>query len=256
MKPRDCGGASQGRRPASGAFVAFSRQLDALRRISNYPVTLSGLKRIEAKRDPDATRARILDAAVAEFAGKGLGGARVDEIAVRAGVNKRMLYHYFGNKDDLFLAALESAYADIRDAEQALDLELLAPVEAMRQLVEFTFDYFVLRPEFVTLLNSENLHRARHLQRSGRIRAMHSPLIDLIEGILKRGRTEGSMRGGVDPMQLYISIAGLGYFYNSNIHTLSTIFARDFDSGEERAVRRAHMVEVVLGYGVELGKGG
>lgn len=228
--------------------MAFSRQLDAARFVSNYPVTLSGLKRIEAKRDPDATRARILDAAVAEFAAKGLGGARVDEIAVRAGANKRMLYHYFGNKDDLFLAALESAYADIRDAEQALDLGKLPPMEAMRQLVEFTFDYFILRPEFVTLLNSENLHRARHLRRSRSIRAMHSPLIALIEGILARGEAEGSMRGGVDPMQLYISIAGLGYFYNSNIHTLSTIFARDFDSAAERAQRRAHMVEVVLGF--------
>jgi AcrR family transcriptional regulator len=209
---------------------------------------LSGLKRIEAKRDPDATRARILQAAVAEFAAKGLAGARVDEIAARAGANKRMLYHYFGNKDDLFLAALESVYADIRDAEQALDLETLAPVAAMRQLVEFTFDYFILRPEFVTLLNSENLHRARHLRRSTGIRAMHSPLIALIDGILKRGEAAGVMRGGVDPMQLYISIAGLGYFYNSNVHTLSTIFARDFASPEERAKRRAHMVEVVLGF--------
>lgn len=248
MKPSDCGDVSQSRRPASGAFVAFSRQLDAAKPISNYPVTLSGLKRIEAKRDPDATRARILQAAVAEFAAKGLGGARVDEIAARAGANKRMLYHYFGNKDDLFLAALESVYADIRDAEQALDLEKLPPVEAMRQLVEFTFDYFILRPEFVSLLNSENLHRAGHLKRSRCIRAMHSPLIALIDGILKRGHAEGVMRDGVDPMQLYISIAGLGYFYNSNLHTLSTIFGRDFGSGAERAERRAHMVEVVLAF--------
>jgi AcrR family transcriptional regulator len=248
MKSRDCGGRSHRGRLGRGAFVAFSRQLDAASATSNYPVTLSGLKRIEAKRDPDATRARILEAAVAEFAAKGLGGARVDEIAARAGANKRMLYHYFGNKDDLFLAALESAYADIRAAEQALDLDKLPPVEAMRQLVEFTFDYFILRPEFVTLLNSENLHRARHLQRSRSIRAMHSPLIALIDGILKRGHAEDVMRDGVDPMQLYISIAGLGYFYNSNIHTLSTIFARDFDSTDERAKRRAHMVEVVLGF--------
>jgi AcrR family transcriptional regulator len=209
---------------------------------------LSDIKRIEAKRDPDATKARILQAAVAEFATKGFGGARVDEIAARADANKRMLYHYFGNKDDLFLAALESVYAEIREAEQALDLEKLPAVEAMRQLVEFTFDYFVLRPEFITLLNSENLHRARHLQRSNSIRAMHSPLIALIDGILKRGHADGVMRNGVDPMQLYISIAGLGYFYNSNIHTLSTIFARDFDSVEERAKRRAHMVDVVLGF--------
>lgn len=228
--------------------MAFSRRLDGSGSISNYPVTLSGLKRIEAKRDPDATRARILQAAVAEFAAKGLGGARVDEIAARAGANKRMLYHYFGNKDDLFLAALECVYAEIRDAEQALELEKLPPMDAMRQLVEFSFDYFVLRPEFISLLNSENLHKARHLRRSRRIRAMHSPLLALIDGILQRGKAAGVMRDGVDPMQLYISIAGLGYFYNSNVHTLSVIFARDFASAEERAKRRTHMVEVVLGY--------
>jgi AcrR family transcriptional regulator len=199
-------------------------------------------------RQPERTRGRILSAATDAFSARGLGGARVDSIARAAGVNKRMLYHYFGNKDDLFLAALESAYADIREAEQALDLGKLPPMEAMRQLVEFTFDYFILRPEFVTLLNSENLHHAQHLRRSRSIRAMHSPLIALIEGILARGEAEGVMRSGVDPMQLYISIAGLGYFYNSNIHTLSTIFARDFESGRERAKRRAHMVDVVLGF--------
>jgi AcrR family transcriptional regulator len=202
----------------------------------------------ESRRDPDATRARILEAAVAEFAGKGLGGARVDEIAARASANKRMLYHYFGNKDDLFLAALERVYEEIREAEQALDLERLAPMEAMQALVEFTFDYFTRRPEFVTLLNSENLHKARHLKRSERIAAMHSPLIELIDGILKRGVAQRVMRSGVDPMQLYVSIAGVSYFYHSNIHTLSTIFLRDFTSEGERARRREHVVEVILGF--------
>jgi TetR/AcrR family transcriptional regulator len=209
---------------------------------------VAGAKRIDARRDPDATRARILDAAVAEFAAKGLGGARVDEIAARAGANKRMLYHYFGNKDDLFLAALERVYEEIRAAEQALDLELLPPLAAMRALVEFTFDYFTLRPEFVTLLNSENLHKARHLKRSERIAAMHSPLIALIDGILTRGVARREMRAGVDPMQLYISIAGVSYFYHSNIHTLSTIFLRDFKGEAERTRRREHVVEVILGY--------
>jgi hypothetical protein len=118
----------------------------------------------------------------------------------------------------------------------------------MRALVEFTFDYFTHNPTFITLLNSENLHRARHLKESRRIRAMHSPLIALIDGVLARGVAAGEMRDGVDPMQLYISIAGLGYFYHSNIHTLSTIFARDFASEGERMKRRAHMVDVVLGY--------
>lgn len=245
-------------RISRGAFVTILGRggLDASagpEELSSYLASarsdgVSGLKRIEARRDPDATRTRILDAAVAEFAAKGLGGARVDEIAARAGANKRMLYHYFGNKDDLFRAVLESVYAEIRSAEQALDLGRLKPLEAMRALVEFTWDYVAERPEFVTLLNSENLHRARHLRKTGRIAAMHSPLIELLDGILKRGARDGVMRGGVDPMQLYISIAGLGYFYHSNIHTLSTIFLRDFASETERAARRGHIVDVVLGF--------
>src|SRR5438552_5088748 len=127
-------------------------------------MTTRTLERPTARRDPEATRERILRAAIGEFAAKGLGGARVDEIAERAGANKRMLYHYFGNKEDLFLAALESVYADIRRHELTLDLEHQEPLEAMRSLVIFTWDYFVANPHFITMLNSENLHRARHLR--------------------------------------------------------------------------------------------
>jgi AcrR family transcriptional regulator len=211
-------------------------------------MSAQALRKPEARRDPEATRDRILRAAVAEFAEKGLGGARVDEIAERAGANKRMLYHYFGNKEDLFLAALESVYEDIRQHELTLDLEHQAPDEAMRTLVVFTWEYFVANPHFITMLNSENLHRARHLARSERIRAMHSPLIRLIAGILERGQAAGTMRRDVDPMQLYISIASLGYFYHSNIHTLSAIFGRDFAAAPERRERCDHVVEVILGY--------
>ncbi len=118
----------------------------------------------------------------------------------------------------------------------------------MRRLVEFSFDYYVDHPHFTRLLNSENLHRARHLRRSTRVREMHSPLIALIRGLLQRGVQQGLFRAGVDPVQLYISIAGLGYFYFSNIHTLSTIFGRDLSSPRLRLVRRRHVVEVVLGF--------
>src|SRR6185503_14605146 len=119
---------------------------------------------VPAARDADASRARILDAATAEFAAHGLGGARVDRIALAASANKRMLYYYLGNKDALFLAVLEHAYANIRAAEQKLNLGRLDPVAAIRRLVAFTWNYFVAHPEFVTLLNSENLHRARHIR--------------------------------------------------------------------------------------------
>lgn len=200
------------------------------------------------KRDPERNRERILAAALDEFAHHGLGGARVDRIAARAGANKRMLYYYFGNKEDLFLAVLESRYAHIRRAEQGLHLADLDPREGMRRLVAFTWTYYLKHPEFLTLLNSENLHRARHLRRSRHIAAMHSPLIAMLGGLLERGVRQGRFRRGVDPVQLYISIAALGYFYLSNRHTLSTIFERDLLAPRHKAERLRHMTELVLGY--------
>jgi len=200
------------------------------------------------RRDPARNRGRILKAAVAEFARYGLGGARVDRIAARAGANKRMLYYYFGNKDDLFLAVLEDSYARIRSAERALHLTDVDPREAMRRLVEFTWNYYLLHPEFLTLLNSENLHRARHVRRSRNIVAMHSPFVAMIKQVLDQGARAGEFRRGVDPVQLYISIAGLGYFYLSNRHTLSTIFERDLLAPKSKAERLKHMTGLVLGY--------
>lgn len=209
---------------------------------------MAGRRHSEVRRDPQGTRARILRAAVVEFADKGLGGARVDQIAARAAANKRMLYHYFGNKEDLFLASLESVYEDIRAHERTLHLEDQPPLDAMRRLVTFTWDYFVANPHFISMLNTENLHRARYLRRSNRIQAMHSPLVALIASILERGAEQSVMRARVDATQLYISIAALAYFYLSNVYTLSTIFSRNFAAPAERARRRDHVVEVILGY--------
>jgi AcrR family transcriptional regulator len=200
------------------------------------------------RRDPGRTRARILGAARIEFARRGLGGARVDQITARAGSNKRMIYYYFGNKEALFLAALESAYEHIRKAEQSLKLTDLDPVEGIRRLVQFTWEYYLAHPEFITLLNSENLHRARHLKKSKQIRALHSPLVAMLEALLQRGQRSGEFRRGVDPVQLYISIAALGYFYLSNNHTLSTIFGRDLMRAQALKQRLAHMTGLVLGY--------
>ena len=199
-------------------------------------------------RNPEKNRGRILAAALKEFARHGLGGARVDRIAARAGANKRMLYYYYGNKEDLFLAVLESRYAHIRRAEQGLRLGDFDPVEGVRRLIAFTWNYYLKHPEFLTLLNSENLHRARHLKRSSQIAAMHSPLVAMLRGLLGRGARQGEFRRGVDPVQLYISIAGLGYFYLSNRHTLSTIFERDLLSARNKSERLKHMTELVLGY--------
>jgi AcrR family transcriptional regulator len=197
-------------------------------------------------RDPLRTRSRILDAATAEFARYGLGGARVDRIARRAGANKRMLYYYFGAKETLFLAVLEASYAAIRSAERDLDLEHRDPREALKRLVEFTWRYYLEHPEFMTLLNSENLHKGRHVQRSERVRELHSPLVDTLGAILRRGARQGLFRPGVDPVQLYISIAGEGYFYLSNRYTLSRIFDRDLMAPRALAGRARHITQTIL----------
>jgi AcrR family transcriptional regulator len=197
-------------------------------------------------RDPARTRSKILDAATVEFARYGLGGARVDRIAERAGANKRMLYYYFGSKEALFLAALEESYAHIRTAERDLDLEHRDPREALKRLVEFTWRYYLEHPEFMTLLNSENLHKGRHVQRSQRVRQLHSPLVETLRGILRRGERKGLFRTGIDPVQLYISIAGEGYFYLSNRYTLSRIFDRDLMAPRALAGRARHITQTIL----------
>lgn len=195
-----------------------------------------------------ATRQRILDAALAEFAAKGLAGARVDEIAERAGANKRMLYAYFGNKDDLWLTVLERAYAAKRAEEKALQVDALPPAEAMERLVEFNLRYTAAHPDFVSLLNQENIHRAEHLRRSTQVPALYSPLLESLRAVLARGEAEGTFRRGVDPMQLYITILALGHFYVANTHTLSTIFGAGLGTEEALQARERHCVEVALGY--------
>jgi AcrR family transcriptional regulator len=197
-------------------------------------------------RDPERTRQSILASATAEFARYGLGGARVDRIAARARANKRMLYYYFGDKEGLFLAALEERYAHIRNAERSLELGHLDPREAVRRLVEFTWNYFLEHPEFMTLLNSENLHQGRHVRRSRRVREMHSHLVAVLRSTLRRGEAQGLFRKGVDPVQLYISIAGEGYFYLSNRYTLSRIFDRNLMAPRALAGRSRHITQMVL----------
>jgi AcrR family transcriptional regulator len=157
-----------------------------------------------------------------------------------------MLYYYFGDKDGLFLAALEERYAHIRNAERTLRLEHLDPRQAVRRLVAFTWRYFLEHPEFLTLLNSENLHQGRHVRRSRRVREMHSHLVAMLGDVLRRGEAQGLFRKGVDPVQLYISIAGEGYFYLSNRYTLSRIFGRDLMAPRALAGRARHISDMIL----------
>ncbi len=198
------------------------------------------------KRDAEASRRLLLKAARAEFAAKGLMGARVDEIARSAGLNKQLVYHYFGSKDELYQAVLEGVYAEIREQERALSLGDLPPEEAMEKLIGFSFDYLAEHPDFIALLNDENGQGARHLGGSRRLHEMHSPLIALVRRTLRNGAARGAFRRDMDALQLYISIAGLAYFYFSNNRTLSAIFGRDLGSARAIAARRRHVVDFVM----------
>ena len=198
------------------------------------------------RRNPEATRRKLLAAARREFAASGLAGARVDEIAARAGVNKQLVYYYFGDKDALYLAVLEWVYEEIREQERKLNLEGLPPELAIRNLIEASFDHLAAHPDFIALLNDENRGGARHVRGSTRLEAMHSPLVSMVSQILKRGVQNGIFRKGIDPVQLYISIAGLSYFFFSNTPTLSAIFGKDLSSPTARRARRKHVVDLVM----------
>jgi AcrR family transcriptional regulator len=199
-------------------------------------------------RQPDVTRRNILDAALVEFAAKGLAGARVDEIAARSGSNKRMIYEYFGNKEGLWLTVLENAYTRMREEEHAIDVARMKPEDGMRYLMEFNFKFCSRNPEFIALLNAENLHKASYLKDSKKIRELYTPLLVVITDLLQRGQKEGVFRKNVDPVELYTTIAALGFFYFSNIHTLSTIFGRNLLSAKQQKIRLDHSMEVVLGF--------
>ncbi|MCP3471285.1 TetR family transcriptional regulator [Bradyrhizobium sp. CCGUVB1N3] len=198
------------------------------------------------QRDPEGMRLRILEAAKQEFSAHGLAGARVDRIAAKAGANKRMLYYHVGKKDELYLAVLEGAYEKIRNEERGLDLEHLDPPEAIKRLIEFTWNYFLQNPEFLSLLQTENLSRARHLKRSTKVKSMHSPFVEMIRTVVRRGVESGDFQIAVDPVQLYISIAALTFFYLSNSATLSVIFGRDLLGKDAKEERLAHMIGLVL----------
>jgi TetR/AcrR family transcriptional regulator len=203
-------------------------------------------RRASDKAAAQASRNRLIQSAKREFAGKGLMGARVDEIARRAKANKQLIYYHFGDKDGLYLAALEDAYADIRRRERELNLGDLDPVTAMQRLVGFSFDYVVEHREFVQLLINENIQKAKYLRRAGSAKLERSPLVDMVAQTLRRGAEARVFRKGLDPVQVYVTISGMCFFYVSNIHTLSVLFERDLKSDAALAERRAHVIDFAL----------
>ncbi len=194
----------------------------------------------------EGTREQLLRAARAAFSEGGLEGARVDDIARRAGINKQLVYHYFGSKDGLYTAVLEQVYHEIREQEAALELDALPAEEAMRKLVEFSFDYLAHSPDFVRIIADENAHEGRHLRNSETMERMNRPIIDLMRKTLERGMEEGVFRRGLDPLHTYLSIAGMSFFYFANAHTLSRAFNRWLAEPSAMAERRAHITDFAL----------
>ena len=187
-------------------------------------------------------------AAAEEFASGGLFGARVDQIARRAETNERMLYYYFGSMEQLFTAVLEHAFSALTEAERELDLDGVAPVEAVTRLAHFVWDYYRDHPELLRLINNENLHEARYLHKSTRIREMMSPIVAKLGNVLTRGQKAGLFRTDVDPLRFYVTLSGLGYYIVSNRFTLAATLGRDFTDADERAEMVRMNTEVLLAY--------
>jgi AcrR family transcriptional regulator len=205
-------------------------------------------KRQVKRRDAAATRARILQAAMQEFAAKGLEAARIEDIADQAGANRRMAYYYFGSKEGLYLAALEATYFELVEVEKRIDVDRLGPIEAITAMVQAKFEHYVKYPHYIEFVKMENLYRARHLKTSRRIAEMRAPLISVIKRVLERGEAMGVLRKGVDPLDLYLSICALGFFVFSNRHTLGVIFSTDVTSSAALRRRRTLVVDMIKAY--------
>ncbi len=200
------------------------------------------------RRNAEQSKKAILAAATHEFCTYGFPGARVERIAQRSKANMRMLYHYFGNKEGLYMAVLEEVYGEIRNEEQKLDLKNMPPIEGMRKLIRFTFDFFAKRTHFIALINNENLLKGRFLKRSDRIRAMTVPLVESLDDLIRRGQQEGLFREDLDAVQLYVSIVAQSQIHVSNRYTLSILFNRDLGNPEWLEERRAHSEALLMDY--------
>jgi TetR/AcrR family transcriptional regulator len=191
---------------------------------------------------------RILRIATQEFSSKGFDGARVDDIMRLSKVSKNLIYHYFSSKEDLFVAVLEEAYKGLHEHQMKWPLDATSPVDGIRRLVRSTFQYWQESPEFIGLLNSENFHKGRHLQKSKIAKSGYASLLANIDKLLRRGMETGDFRKDVDPIELYISISALAYHYLSNRYTLSYLLDRKLSSEADIKARVSHIEDVILGY--------
>ncbi|MGN6685768.1 MAG: TetR/AcrR family transcriptional regulator [Devosia sp.] len=198
--------------------------------------------------DPEGTRRDILEIALEEFALNGLSGARIDEIAARTRASKRMIYYYFGGKEGLYLSALENAYLTVREGESALDVDGLAPREALRKLVEFTFDHHHRHEAFIRMVMIENIHHGEYLDRAPAIRRQNASAIATISRVYHRGVESGVFRAGLEPVELHWQVSALCFFNVSNRATFSKIFGRNFGAPKALAALKRNVVEMVERY--------
>jgi AcrR family transcriptional regulator len=210
--------------------------------IEEEDAPVAGQQRLDRER----TRNAILAAARQEFAEHGLSGARVEAIAARTSTVKRMIYYYFGSKEGLYLAVLEEAYADIRRFEAELNLDQYPPVEAVRRLIEFTFDYDEAHPDFIRLVSTENTLNARFIAKSATIQELNRSAITLLRSVLERGKQDGVFRQDVDPVDVHLLLSSFCFFRVSNRHTFSTLFQRDLSDPSLCALHKRMLIDAVL----------
>jgi AcrR family transcriptional regulator len=197
---------------------------------------------------PEANRSRILAAAVAEFASRGFKGASMDDVAARTDTTRALINYYFGSKEKLYREVLERVYAEIRDAEQQIDFAHLPPVEAIKRIVEFTYNYYVTHEDFVRLVVAENQARGRHMRKSAAMRKLNRPIIEALGGVLSRGQAQGIFRNDIDPIDVHMAIAALGMFNVTNQFTFGAIFQRPMGANGDVARRRRMVVDIVVSW--------
>ena len=226
-----------------------SSTANAINKIASRAInTPAKAEKTSRTNDPARTMAGILEVATAEFAAKGLSGARIDEIAATTKTSKRMIYYYFESKEGLYIAVLEEAYRRIRQIEQQLHLEDLAPEEALRKLVGFTVDYQWNNPDFVRLVMNENIHRGEFLARSKTIQGLNIPVIHAVQQVYERGVEQGVFRPNLDPLDLHMTMSGLSFFNVSNQYTFSLIFKHSLENAAHFQARRECIIETMVRY--------
>ncbi|MBU1337119.1 MAG: TetR family transcriptional regulator [Alphaproteobacteria bacterium] len=211
-------------------------------------VTKAARKAPGRQQDPEGTRQNIIEVASQEFALNGLSGARIDEIAAKTRSSKRMIYYYFGDKEGLYLSALENAYRQVREGEAKLDIAGLSPLDGLKRLVEFTFEHHHQHEDFIRMVMIENIHHGQYLQRSSVVRDLNVTAIARIGELYERGLSEGLFRPDLDPLEIHWQISALCFFNVSNRATFSQLFSRDFGAPDMLVRLKQNTVEMVLRY--------